>query len=285
MHNEFDKEEKYRLYRTVKEILHPTISKRNISNYKIIIDEKNLPLRVFYPKKVSNINKAIIYVPGDGKVTKCEGKYSEISTNISRYLDSMVITIDYEEENNSINELSNNIFETIKQIYIGLIDAKIIKENITLMGDSTSATILLNLTEKITKNKIDVGKMILFYPILSGEYFGKTKYKSILEDNTINHNLIKRIKKYYSKKLSLEEYSSPNIFPLLNKKKKKYPNTIILIGNTDPLLDENKDFAQRENLKLEIIGFAYHGFLNTMDKEIVNEYITVLNDFMKDDNN
>ena len=35
----FDTEKKYRLYRTVYEILHPTISKKNISNYKIIVDE------------------------------------------------------------------------------------------------------------------------------------------------------------------------------------------------------------------------------------------------------
>jgi hypothetical protein len=36
-HNEFDNEEKYKLYRQVNELLHPTISKKNISNYRIII--------------------------------------------------------------------------------------------------------------------------------------------------------------------------------------------------------------------------------------------------------
>ena len=35
-HNEFDNETKYRLFRSVKEILHPAISKKNISNYIII---------------------------------------------------------------------------------------------------------------------------------------------------------------------------------------------------------------------------------------------------------
>ena len=46
-HNEFDNEEKYRLYRTVKDLLHPSISKKNISNYKIIINDDILPLRIF----------------------------------------------------------------------------------------------------------------------------------------------------------------------------------------------------------------------------------------------
>ena len=47
----FCSEEKYKLYRTVYEILHPTISKKNISNYKVVFDEKLLPTLVFYPKR------------------------------------------------------------------------------------------------------------------------------------------------------------------------------------------------------------------------------------------
>lgn len=118
----------------------------------------------------------------------------------------------------------------------------------------------------------------------SGEYFTTTKYKSLQDDNTVNHDLTKRIKRYYTKKLSKEEYASKEIFPLLNKKKKHYPNTVILIGNTDPLIDENKEFAEREKIPLNIIGFAYHGFLNTKDKEIIKEYTTILNDFINNNN-
>lgn len=46
-----DREDTYKLYRTVYEIIHPTISKKNISNYKIMIQEDLVPLRIFYPKK------------------------------------------------------------------------------------------------------------------------------------------------------------------------------------------------------------------------------------------
>ena len=70
--------EKYKLYRNVYEILHPTISKKNISNYKVVFDEKLLPVLVFYPEKISNVESIIIYVPGDGKVNGCYGKYSSI---------------------------------------------------------------------------------------------------------------------------------------------------------------------------------------------------------------
>ena len=57
--NSFEKGFKYKLYRTVYEVVHPTISKKNISSYRIMFKDDILPVRVFYPKKVSNINKII----------------------------------------------------------------------------------------------------------------------------------------------------------------------------------------------------------------------------------
>ena len=60
--------EKYKLYRTVYDLLHPSISKKNISNYKVVLDEKLLPVMVFYPDKMSSSKSIIIYVVGDGKI-------------------------------------------------------------------------------------------------------------------------------------------------------------------------------------------------------------------------
>ena len=81
--NSFDQTLKYKLYRTVYEIIHPTISKKNISSYRIVFNDDVLPVRVFYPKKVSNISRVIIYVPGVTEVTGCLGDYAEICRNIS----------------------------------------------------------------------------------------------------------------------------------------------------------------------------------------------------------
>ena len=46
MKNQFDNEIKYKLFRSVREVLHPTISKKNISDYRIIISENILLLTV-----------------------------------------------------------------------------------------------------------------------------------------------------------------------------------------------------------------------------------------------
>ena len=277
--NEFELDEKYKLYRSVKELLHPTISKRNISNYKIIISEDLLLLRVFYPKKVSNIQHVILYIPGEGEVTDCEGLYSDISANLSKELDQMVISIDYENAADTLEELYPKIYKTLAFIYQALRKQDIPVENISLMGDSTGANIVLNLIKKMNEEDITVGNLLLFYPVLSGEYQGETKYPSILENTSVNYNLIEKLRKYYKD-------CPKDIFPLTKNEKVEYPNTLLLSGNVDPLVDEAKAFAeQNKNIDLHIIDFAYHGFLNTKDKEIIREYLRLLKEFMKVENN
>ena len=81
--NKFDEKINYRLFRTVKEVLHPTISKKNISDYQIIINEELLPLYIYYPRKVSNLNKVIIYIHGSDKITNSKGKYPAICKKVA----------------------------------------------------------------------------------------------------------------------------------------------------------------------------------------------------------
>ncbi|MBP5678942.1 MAG: alpha/beta hydrolase [Bacilli bacterium] len=277
--NEFELEEKYKLFRSVKELLHPTISKRNISNYKIIVDENILLLRVFYPKKVSNIKKVIINIPGEGEITDCEGMYSNISATISKEVDQMLISIDYEKQPNDFPSLFDRIYETIDFIYQGLRKENIAVEDISLMGDSTGANILLNIVERMQKNNLEVGRMILFYPVLSGEYQGETKYPSIKENTSVNYNLIEKLKNYYKK-------APKEIFPLNLEEEKTYSPTLLLSGNVDPLVDEAKAFKEKNNnIELKIIDFAYHGFLNTKDKEMIKEYLKIVKSFMNPENN
>ena len=41
----------YYLYRNLYDIIHPSISRQNISDYKIKIDNNLVPLQVYYPDK------------------------------------------------------------------------------------------------------------------------------------------------------------------------------------------------------------------------------------------
>ena len=182
MQNAFDNEIKYKLFRTVREILHPTISKKNISNYKIIIDESILPVRIFYPKKIKEINKIIIYIHINPNVTDSTSKYSNINKKISLKTNHLVIAIDYIEKKHKFEETYQNIYNTIKYIYDRLEENEIKSEDIILMGDSTGGNIITGINY-LNKEEIQIKKEILFYPTISLEYFGKTKYNSMSKNS------------------------------------------------------------------------------------------------------
>lgn len=183
MNNAFEKEERYKLYRTVREILHPTISKKNISEYKIIVDDNLLPLRIFYPQKVTNMNKVTIYLHGDILLTNCKAKYAEIANKIALSTDNLVISIDSEELTNITNKkYINKMYEITKYLIEELYKLNI--TNIKLLGDSTGSTTILNFKDKIKNYNL---KTILFYPVLSSKYITKKNKtnKEIYEDSLV----------------------------------------------------------------------------------------------------
>lgn len=199
MNKKYEKEEIYKLYRTVREILHPTISKKNISNYKIIVDENILPLRMFYPQKVTNMNKVFIYIHGNKTLSNSKENYTEISNFLALNTDNLIISIDTEELNNITNKkYIEIIYETTRYLIDELNKLNIV--NIKLLGDSTGSTVILNFKEKLILENINM-KAILFYPILSSKYI--TKKKKMTKDIYDNSLIIVGTKDEYYEELKL----------------------------------------------------------------------------------
>jgi len=282
--NSFDKDTKYKLYRNVIEIVHPTISKNNISSYRVVFKDNLFPVRVFYPKKISQLDSIIIYIHGDGFITNCFNNYSKICTELAQETKNIVIAIDYEENNQLYPKLLQKLNETVNYLYQELEEQNFTSDKIVLMGDSIGATLCLGISN-LNKNKID--RQILFYPAVSGEYFGRTQYESIIRSKDYDNLTIPRLSMYLERMLkNKKDLNNGNIVPLKNKEFTSYPKTLIIIGNTDPLLDENKELYEKlqkadnkgEFLELE---FAGHGFLGSMDFETKNIVIEKINDFLK----
>ncbi len=276
--NEFDNEIRYKLFRNVRELLHPAISKKNISDYKIVIDEDILPVRVFYPKKVTHLTKAIIYIHGDGKVTNCEGNYSQICKSLSIHTNSILIAIEYVEKN--YQELYEEVWNTIQYLYKELDRNELPESNITIVGDSTGCNIITGINE-LNKNDISISKEILFYPTLSLEYFGESQYESIKKNDSFNENVLNQLKNYFSKIATPEDLMNQKMNPL-KRKQNIVPNTLILVGNVDVLKDEAKAYSeQAENIQYKELAFCSHGFLKKMDNEVEEEVWKEVNDFLE----
>lgn len=269
-----DTKEKYKLYKSVREVLHPTISKKNISNYKIILDEKLFPIRIFYPEKVTNLSKVIIYIQTSSKVINND--YSKILSFISKESDRLVISIDY-DDSESLKKQIANIYNTYKYIYQGLKTNGIKAKNITLIGDSIGSSIIISMFDKAEKDKINDVKTVLFYPVLIGETIKNN-------DSPIDYEIINNIKEYYQEVLKKKRLSNKDLFGFKIEEFKTYPKTLIICGAVDPFVNEIKVLAgNNPNIELHLISFASHNILNSTDREIVKEYKKILLEYINND--
>lgn len=267
---------KYKLYRTVCEILHPTISKKNISNYKVVFDEKLLPTHVFYPKRVSNLDSVIIMIPGWGVISNSYGKYADICKRLAIENEKLVVAIDYFESNIKYPTSSNKVFKIINYLYDEFEKNGINNENIILMSDSTGCSILGSCLSRLKKKGKRFGKMMMLYPLCRNNY---TDYNWNETSLSINFNLDKKIdsylKKYYvNGKNSEKALLELEIF-------EGFPNTMIMTGDMDILKDDGALLAERFGAEYKNIKFASHGFLSCDDEEIRANVYKEIYDFVK----
>lgn len=273
--------EKYKLYRNVYEILHPTISKKNISNYKVVFDEKLLPVLVFYPEKISNVESIIIYVPGDGKVNGCYGKYSSICKKIAKETKSIVITIDYFNSTIKYPTVVNKISKLIKYLYDELNSNGYSSEKITLLSDSLGSKITSSVVTKLISKGISINKLVLLYPVVKDSYDNYSWNESLM---SINFNLDKRVESYLKKYLSKVEVSC-NLDEIVYYK--DFPKTLVVTGDMDIFKEDGEALGEIVSKNIpgslyENIKFASHGFLGSNDEEVNRDVYLIINKFIYD---
>lgn len=276
--DDFGTENTYKLYRTVYEIIHPAISKKNISDYKIIIDENLIPLRIFYPKKISKLTKAIIYVPGKTWIVNGVKNYTDVSTFLVKETDTIVIALDYSLiDKTSYNDNITKCLNTINYLIEGLNRVGIENESITVIGDSIGASILAGVASQ-KENKIP--RLILLYPALNLLFEDIEKYPSIDQNNKLDLLTLSHLRILKDKYIEEKNYQSP----LKIKKYETWPMTLIITGDLDPVRDEGITLGKilkEQNIKLKVVNlkFASHGFLNSKDEESIEECMKEIKKF------
>ena len=281
--NNFELEDRYNLFRTIEEIIHPSISKRNISDYNIILEEYLYPVRVYYPKKVSNIKKVIIFIHGDASITNSVGKYADICKNMAIETSRLVIAIDYLKESNlTYPEFYEKMYLNLTYLYKEFEDSGILFDDICLMGDSTGGNICYAMNMMaIEKGDFKVNKTVLFYPTLSIDYGKNTKIEYV--DSKENKSLIKSLNKYYKSFCNneVDKYLSP----FVEDNYKDLSDSLIFVSKTDVVKDECFKYYEGLNKhnkgKYVEFSFCEHGFLNNINKDIKNEMFNQIKEFLK----
>ena len=271
--NNFEDDLKYKLYSNLNKIMHPSISKKNISSYKIILRDDLSLVRVFYPLKVSNLNKVIIYIHGISSVSGCGNHYSDICMNIALKTSQLVIAIDYDEHKKYL-ECLKDIKKCVQFISEELNNLGIDNDSITLMGDSIGATMAFSVSKILGIIK----RNILISPILSGNYFEDV---NIIKNDKVNTGLINSLRDYYNDSLRFKKnYKDELVFPLLGKEKTTN-NILIITASNDYLKDEAYQFSEIHACDVLEITVGGHGFLKNMSLDIENIFYTRVVDFLE----
>lgn len=130
-----------KLYRNLYEIFHPSISRKNITEYQIVLNENVLPIQVFYPDKNVELNKVIVYVPG---VKRDVFFYEELA----KQMNSMVFLLDFLED-----DVNNQYESTIRYIWDEL-KYYSIYEGLSFMADGVGCNIRNSLDDFTKQKKI-----------------------------------------------------------------------------------------------------------------------------------
>lgn len=267
----FDNKVKYKLYKELKDLLHPTISKSNISEYKIVFKDEFLPVRIFYPKKLKDIKHIIIYIPGIGELCECKGKYSDICKGIASKSDSCVIGIDYFDEEIKYPNTTDRIYDIINYLYEEFIDMGFDLKDIYLMGDSFGGLLLNDINKKFHDNNVDyIKNNIYFYPLIKT---GHDSMEFVDRDDSYRFDLLSINK---SDKF-LKKYLDDNYKCILAEDISYFPRSFIVCGDLDPICLEDEEFSKKiKDSEFVLLNSNIHGLLkniNTMKSDVFDKLI------------
>lgn len=155
------KKETCKLYRNFYEIIHPSISRKNISEYKIVFQEEMIPVQIFYPDKEVELNHIMIYIPGSGT-------YHNYYENLAVQTKQVVILLDSSSKNKK-----DDYEKVIHYIINEALKFKIDLKEITMISDFQGTDWILELGKNSKNKKENQIRKILLSPFEED----LTKYK------------------------------------------------------------------------------------------------------------
>ena len=127
-----------KLYRNIHEIIHPSISRKNISEYRIIIKDELFPIQIFYPSKEIELKKVLIYIHSK-KIDY--DYYQDLALKTKR----IVLVIDYQDSKEKLVDTTNYIIDELNNNII-------MNDSIGIMGDFDGASLILEVNSSLVSS-------------------------------------------------------------------------------------------------------------------------------------
>jgi len=287
--------ENYKLYRKVLRLVNPPIKNGYTTlDYKMMVDEREIPLRIFLPENSKNDKtKVLIFFHGGGWVTGDIDSYTIVCRNMANNTGHIVVSVEYRlaPENpfpSGVEDccyVTEKIFEKPE-----LLGCR--REDITLIGDSAGA----NLAAVVSLLVRDRGgfipkRQILIYPAAYYDHSDSSPYPSVRENGSDYIMTSKRIQDYLDLYVKNEDDKcSPYVAPLLAEDLSDQPDTLVITAQYDPLRDEGEAYGRKlkefgNKVVMWRMDDAIHGYfsmpVNTAKIAATYEWI---NSFLRDGN-
>lgn len=283
----------YKQYRKLLNILNPPSEPiYKMLDHKIMVEDREIPVRVFIPK-ANPLPKVLIFFHGGGWVTGNIDSYTNVCANMANQTNHIVISVDYRlAPENPFPAGLEDCYYVTKEVFSNPEILKCKQEDITLIGDSAGS----NLAAVVSLMARDRGeflpsKQILIYPATNYDHSENSPYSSVKENGADYIMTSKRIQDYMDLYIQNEEDRlSPYVAPLLAEDLSNQPKTLIITAEFDPLRDEGEAYGIKlkqfgNDVKIYRMKDALHGFIsNPLSSDDIDKCYEIINLFLKDKN-
>lgn len=281
----------YKIQRKVLNAVNPYFKPMyNILDHRIMVENRNIPVRVFLPKK-NGISKVLIFFHGGGWVTGNIDSYTNICANMANQTRHTVISVDYSlAPENPFPAGVEDCYHVTREIFLNPDLLNCNQNDITLIGDSAGGNLaaVVSLMAR-DRGEFLPGKQILLYPSTYNDHSENSPFPSIIENGTDYILTSKRIQDYMDMYVQNEgDKFNPYVAPILAEDLFNQPNTLIITAEYDPLRDEGEAYGIRlkefnNYVKTYRMGDALHGFLAlSKNSEHVIKCYEIINYFLCD---
>lgn len=260
----------YKLYRAVnRRMTTPIKSFYQMSDYKIKLNETEIPVRIFLPESKRS-KETFLFFHGGGWVIGDIDSYTKPCASLAKAMGRTVLSVDYRlaPEHRFPCGLKD-CYHAAKTIFQNCDAFQTRPEDLILIGDSAGGNLAacVSMMARDTKD-FQVKRQILLYPATASDHSETSEFESIREFGKDYLLTSKRICDYVDLYLEKkEDRRNPYFAPLLAKDLSHLPNTLIITAAYDPLRDEGEAFAEKlkahgNQIELYRMEDALHGFFS-----------------------
>lgn len=279
----------YKVHRKLLNIINPAFKPiYRALDRKIMVLEREIPVRVFRPRK-NGLPKVLIFFHGGGWVTGNIDTYTKTCAHMAEQTKHIVVSVDYRlAPENPFPAGLEDCYYVTREIFKDLCLINCRSEDITLIGDSAGGNLaaVVSLMGR-DRGEFVPGRQILLYPATYYEHDESSPYASVREYGYDYLLTSERIQSYMELYIQNEEDKfNPYVAPLLAADLSNQPKTLIITAEYDPLRDEGEAYGNKlrefgNEVRIHRLDGALHGFLSLPVKtkpvikcyEIINEFL------------